>query len=120
MKKYFLFLLFPLLTTSGQLPSVKGVIYHSTSNETITVTLSNTSKCVSVISCGTYTNIRTYYNNQMIDIPISVAGAWFYIDSVGLSSGTTSNPNQRVITFNTHGQDVYGWSDGEVQYEISQ
>ncbi len=93
MKKLFIPLLFLLVISSGTLPHTKAVIYNSTTNESVTITLSNTVDATEVISCGAFKDsvLMDVYRNQ---------------------------PNTRVLIIQTHGNDVYGWSDGNVTYEI--
>lgn len=95
MRKLFMPFVFLLITSSGKLSETKSVIYHSVFNETVTVRLATYHPCISVIDCGTFK------------------------DSVRLSHPRIDGiKNERVLTIQTHGQDIYGWSDGDVNYTV--
>lgn len=95
MKKLLTPFLFIILNVSGTLPSTKGTIYHSITNETVIITMTNYQHCTSVIDCGSFK------------------------DSVQLGSFLSDGRiNERVLTIQTHGHDIYGWSDGNVTYTI--
>lgn len=93
MRKLFIPFLFLFTYDSDYLPSTKEVIYHSITNETIKLTLTNYQHCTSVINCG--------------DFRDSVMLGCVFSDG---------NKNERVLTINTNSQDIYGWSDGKVTF----
>jgi len=106
------------LLTSGLLPPTKSVIYHSTMDEVVTISLSNTNSCTSVISCGQYQTMEIFYGGGMTKVPVAINGQPFFLDSVQLGDGDNGHTNQRVLTVRTYGNDIYGWSNGEVEYQI--